>query len=167
MVYHPGERRPPPHLGGMHPTVLGFVLMRRTLRALFAAFVCAAHGGAALAQTYDAETTNRMRQEARDMVREDWAKYNDLIRALHLGEHCGAVEAFQVELATRRLTNTMLDEWIRAGLVNDRLTDPQRLTRDWIGQAKDDAGKPGACNRLTPALRARLRKTADDLIALP
>lgn len=101
------------------------------------------------------------------MLREDWAKYRDLTRALQVGVKCGAVEAFPADLATRRLTNTMMDEWIRAGLVNDPATDPQRVSRRWVDEGKELADKPGACERLTPALRARLRKAADDLMNMP
>lgn len=101
------------------------------------------------------------------MLREDWAKYRDLVMALQLGVKCGAVEAFPAELATTRVSNLMMDEWARAGLLNDPATDPQRVTRDWVEQARAAAEKPGACARLTPALRARLRQAADALIRLP
>lgn len=106
-------------------------------------------------------------EEARAMLREDWAKYRDLVVALQVGVKCGAVEQFPADLAARRLTNTMLDEQIRAGLLNDRATDPQRVSRAWIDQGKTLAEKPEACDRLTPALRARLRKAADDLMNMP
>lgn len=109
----------------------------------------------------------QLAEEARAMLREDWAKYRDLMRALQVGVKCGAVDAFPADLATRRLTNTMMDEWIRAGLANDSATDPQRLTRRWVDEGKELADKPGACERLTPALRARLRKAADKLMNMP
>lgn len=101
------------------------------------------------------------------MLREDWAKYRDLIIALQVGVKCGAVDAFPADLAARRLAYTMLDEQIRAGLVNDAATDSQRSVQAWTDQGKTLADKPGACDRLTPALRARLRRAADVLMNMP
>lgn len=117
----------------------------------------------AAVQAGGASSTQRV-IEARAMLREDWEQYRAFVLALQLGVQCGAVEAPLAKAAVTRLHVAMIDEQANAGLLNDRVTDPQTVMRDWLDQAQTAAEAPGACARLTPAMRARLRNAADALI---
>ena len=102
--------------------------------------------------------TRQMIEDARAMVRESWANYSDLIKTVEVGYKCGLAPELSANIAIQNIQITMVNEWVRAGLgfFNDKTMSSEEFVQRGV-QAGKDAAADGACTRMTPAERGRLR----------
>lgn len=110
-----------------------------------------------------AERQRRQRKEdAKALVLEEWALYGTSIEFLAMGQRCDVVEEPIANVAIIKLYSAMELQANGPDTYGTGL-DP----RAYVNNAKSRgfaAAANGACGRLTPALRARIRNLADGLM---
>jgi hypothetical protein len=102
-------------------------------------------------------------EDARAMVRESWDGYGNVIEKIEIGYKCGVVDQLSGNVAVRQVQVAMQNELNRAGLIGDTTMSIQDITTNSV-QAGKKAFEEGACTRMTPASRGRLRSMVSDLM---
>lgn len=106
---------------------------------------------------------NQRIEDARAMVRESWSQSGGLIEGIEVGYKCGVIDEQSAQLAIRSVQVSMDDELNRAGLIGDRAMNIEQTTLNFINTGKASV-QNGACSRLTPAMRGRLRAMVSSLM---
>ena len=101
-------------------------------------------------------------EDARAMVRESWATYGNVIEAIETGYKCGVVDQLSANAALQNVEVAMRNALIHAGLIDDSTMSIQEFATGSV-QAGKSAAEGGACTRMTPASRGRLRSMVSDL----
>ena len=106
---------------------------------------------------------NQRINDSRAMVKESWGKYRGVIEAIETGYKCDVVDQLSANVAVEKLQVAMQDELNHAGLIGDPTMSVQDFTTGAV-QAGKAAAESGACTKLTPAWRGRLRSIVSDLM---
>ena len=131
--------------------------------------ICYAQPPAPLSpDTQRAQDANQARQrqmieDAKAMVRESWSNYRNLIEEIEIGYKCDVVDQLSASVAIRKIQVVMQRELNKAGLIGDSTMSIQDFTINGV-QAGKNAAESGACTRMTPASRGRLRAMVSDLM---
>jgi len=94
--------------------------------------------------------------DARAMVLESWPMYRREIEEIAVGFKCDVVDGLSADVAIRAIEVEMSQSLIDGHVMDTRGLDIKRFADDAV-QSGRDAAAQGACNRLTPADRGRLR----------
>lgn len=101
--------------------------------------------------------------EARAALRERWDLYRGPLRAIELAYACQVVDKLSANAAMQRVEVYMRDDAVHAGLAADPMADQHAVVLG-IAKAGRAEANAGACDRLTPAQRGRMRILVADLM---
>jgi hypothetical protein len=104
-------------------------------------------------------------EDARAAVRESWAVSGKTIETMMIGYKCNVIDQLSANMAVQTVQLRMQDELWRAGVVPDASSggEIEQITANAIASGKS-AAENGACARMTPASRGRLRALLAALI---
>lgn len=97
------------------------------------------------------------------MVRESWVLYGQFIKSVEIGYKCGVLDQLSANFAVHSIQISMQKELANAGLLGDPTMSIEQITANYVRTGKE-AVQDGACTRMTPAMRGRLRATASALM---
>lgn len=103
--------------------------------------------------------------DARAAVFEGWRPYARVIWALQMGYSCDVLDQLSVSQAVLRVQVQMRHEQDFSGLASDSAATIElgAFTERALAMARGDA-KNGACKKLTPGDRGRMRMLVGDLL---
>ena len=116
------------------------------------------------AQARAASIRNQQTIDSKAMILESWVIYTDAIATVEMGFKCNVIDQISAEFSMVQIQTAMRRIQQEAGLfISDKELDIRRLTAEAIQRGKTDA-ENGACGRMTPAMRGRLRSIVSGLI---
>lgn len=102
-------------------------------------------------------------EDARAAVRESWENYRGLVEAIETGFQCEVIDPLHANVSILKIEDAMYEEQIQAGLIGDPKMSVKSFTAEAVQTGKSAAAH-GACARLTPAWRGRLRSMVSNLM---
>jgi hypothetical protein len=102
------------------------------------------------------------------MVRESWASKINLIKTVELSYKCGLADQRSAGVAIMTVQSGMVEELTQVGLFSDQTmrTGIKDVTQRGV-DAGFAAAEEGACTRMTPAERGRLRALVGSMLPRP
>jgi hypothetical protein len=104
-------------------------------------------------------------EDARAAVRESWIISGKTMETIIVGYKCSVVDQFSANLAVQRIQSRMQDELWQASVEPDSQStaEIEKITASSVASGEFSA-ENGACARMTPASRGRLRSLVAALI---
>ena len=116
-------------------------------------------------RTY-ANAVDQRISDARAAVKESWTQYQGIITTIDTGYRCDVINVMSANLAITKIQEFMDDEKAKYGLIGDVNTSIEAATTDAVHASKAEV-ENGACKRITPAWRGKIRALVSDLMPRP
>jgi hypothetical protein len=120
------------------------------------------HTGVECDQMLQQQRNQRM-EDARAMFQDNLNRHSNLIKTIEISYKCNLTDEASTQAAMIHAEGAMFDERLQAGLLDDRTISVRDFTLRGIDAGKH-AVEEGACTRMTPAERGRLRALVGSLV---